>query len=53
MKTVDTNIIGKPYASSNQADNQQLIAINAAIRNHKVEKIGATLRASMTAMKQI
>ncbi len=53
MKTVDTNIIGKTFSDSNQVDNQQLIAINATIRNHSVEKVGAVLRASMTAMKQI
>ncbi len=53
MKTVDTNVIGKAFSNSNQVDNQQLIAINAAIRNHSVEKVGAVLRASMTAMKQI
>lgn len=53
MKTVKTDIIGKPYTSANGVDNQQLIAVNSAIRNHPVEKIGATLRASMTAMKKI
>jgi len=53
MKTVDTNIIGKSFGNSNEVDNQQLIAVNSAIRNHEVEKIGAVLRASMTAMKQI
>ena len=53
MKTVETNIIGKPFGHSNEVDNQQLIAVNSAIRNHEVEKVGATLRASMTAMKQL
>jgi len=53
MKTVDTDIIGKSFNASNEVDNQQLIAVNAAIRNHEVEKVGAVLRASMTAMKQI
>ena len=53
MKTVTTDIIGKPYTSANGVDNQQLIAVNSAIRNHPVEQIGATLRASMTAMKKI
>jgi ketol-acid reductoisomerase len=53
MKAVDTNIIGKSFSKSNDVDNQQLIAVNSAIRNHDVEKIGAKLRASMTAMKQI
>jgi len=55
MKTVDTDIIGKPYATSNGAgvDNAKLIEINAALRNHPVEKVGTFLRASMTAMKPI
>ncbi len=53
MKTVDTNIIGKSFSSSNEVDNQQLIAVNSVIRNHEVEKVGAILRSSMTAMKQL
>ena len=53
MKTVKTDVIGKKFSSGNDADNQQLIAVNSAIRNHEVEKIGAVLRASMTAMKQL
>ena len=53
MKTVSTDIIGKAYTSSNGVDNQKLIAVNKAIRNHPVEKIGATLRGAMTAMKKI
>ena len=53
MKTVDTTIIGASYASSNAVDNQKLIEVNSAIRAHEVEKVGAVLRASMTAMKQI
>ncbi|MFT5752028.1 MAG: ketol-acid reductoisomerase [Flavobacteriales bacterium] len=53
MKTIDTNVIGEAFAQSNSVDNQELIAVNDAIRNHPVEKIGAKLRASMTAMKQV
>jgi len=53
MKTVSTDIIGKSYTNTNGVDNQQLIAVNQEIRNHPVEKVGAVLRASMTAMKQI
>jgi ketol-acid reductoisomerase len=53
MKAVDTNIIGKSFSNSNEVDNQQLIAVNSVIRNHDVEKVGAKLRASMTAMKQL
>ncbi|WP_438711747.1 ketol-acid reductoisomerase [Aquimarina muelleri] len=55
MKTIDTNVIGKAYdeGKSNGVDNAKLIAINAALRNHPIEIIGARLRASMTAMKPI
>ena len=50
---VTTDIIGKPYKGTGKIDNQELIAVNKALRNHPVEKVGATLRASMTAMKQL
>lgn len=55
MKTVDTNIIGKNYNDGRDGavDNQELIAVNDAIRNHSVEKVGAVLRKAMTAMKAI
>tara|TARA_R110002073_G_scaffold40547_5_gene115229 strand:- start:371537 stop:373003 length:1467 start_codon:yes stop_codon:yes gene_type:complete len=53
METVETTIIGKAFSDDTSVDNQQLIAVNAEIRNHKVEKVGAKLRASMTAMKQL
>ena len=53
MKTVKTNIIVKAFTNGNGVDNQELIAVNSAIRNHPVEIIGAQLRASMTAMKVI
>ncbi|NMH87095.1 ketol-acid reductoisomerase [Flavivirga algicola] len=55
MKTIDTDVIGKAYAKDNGAsvDNAKLIEVNAALRNHPVEKIGTFLRASMTAMKPI
>ncbi len=53
MKTVDTSIIGKPFASTNGVDNIELIAVNDAIRNHPIEAVGKRLRAAMTAMKTI
>ena len=53
MKTVKTDIIGKQFSTVNDADNQELIAVNKTIREHEVEKVGAVLRASMTAMKKI
>ncbi|WP_242156774.1 ketol-acid reductoisomerase [Aestuariivivens sediminis] len=55
MKSIDTNVIGKAFAKDNgkSVDNAKLIAVNKALRSHPVEKIGAFLRASMTAMKPI
>jgi len=55
MKKVETNIIGKNFNEGKDAhvDNFELVNINAAIRSHSVEVIGAKLRAAMTAMKAI
>ena len=55
MKDIDTDVIGTKYGSGsdNDADNATLIAVNAALREHPVEIVGARLRASMTAMKPI
>lgn len=55
MKKIDTDVIGKAYAKDNGkgVDNAKLIAVNKALRNHPVEKVGEFLRASMTAMKPI
>lgn len=55
MKKIDTDVIGKAYAKDNgkAVDNAKLIAVNIALRDHPVEKVGSFLRASMTAMKPI
>ncbi|SHI77301.1 ketol-acid reductoisomerase [Arenibacter nanhaiticus] len=55
MTTVETDVIGKPFADPNNlgVDNAKLIAVNKALREHPVEVVGARLRASMTAMKPI
>lgn len=53
MSKIDTNVIGKDFATNNQVDNRELIEVNDAIRNHPVEEVGAWLRESMTAMKEI
>ena len=54
VNAADINTIGKPFAKENTTvDNAKLIEVNAAIRNHPVEVVGARLRASMTAMKPI
>ena len=53
METVSTDVIGRAYSDSNAVDNQQLIAVNSAIRNHPIEATGKVLRSAMTAMKSI
>ncbi|WP_378176205.1 ketol-acid reductoisomerase [Aquimarina sp. SS2-1] len=55
MKKIETDVIGKAYdeGKSNGVDNAKLIEVNAALRNHPIEIVGARLRASMTAMKPI
>src|SRR5210317_1383637 len=51
MTRIDTDVIGTAYGkgTDNKVSNTQLVAINAALRNHPVEIVGARLRASMTA----
>ena len=55
MKKIDADVIGKHYGEgkNNGVDNVKLIEVNKALREHPVEKVGARLRASMTAMKPI
>jgi len=53
MKTINTNVIGRSFASSNGVDNKLLISVNQSIRNHPIEEVGAWLRESMTEMKKI
>jgi len=53
MSKVDVDVIGKGMGSDNHVDNQELIAVNDAIRRHPVEKVGKVLRSHMTAMKSI
>lgn len=53
MNKIDTNLIGKPFSTNNEVDNNKLIAVNQAVRNHPIEKVGATLRNSMTAMQNL
>jgi ketol-acid reductoisomerase len=54
MAKTGTDVIGKGLANDDiQVDNQELITVNQAIRNHPVEIIGDNLRSHMTAMKRI
>lgn len=54
MPSISADVIGKGLKySSYQVDNQELINVNDALRNHPVEKIGRKLRCYMTEMKHI
>ncbi|WP_298950180.1 ketol-acid reductoisomerase [uncultured Nonlabens sp.] len=51
---LDATVIGNAFAKAEyKTDNLELIAVNKAIRNHPIEKVGAVLRDSMIAMKTI
>ena len=49
MQGVEKDIIGGTYHGT--VDGEALEAADHLIKNHPIEKIGKTLRASMTAMK--
>ena len=54
MAKIDTDVIGKGLkVKDNSVDDRELIAVNAAIRNHAIEKIGQSLRGHMTDMKKV
>jgi len=54
VKNASSNLVGRPFNDgSNGVDNKELIEVNAVIRNHPIEDIGAYLRESMTAMTKI
>ncbi len=53
MSSVDEEVIGEGLRiSEHGVDNPELIAVNAAIRQHPIEQIGQTLRSHMSAMKR-
>jgi ketol-acid reductoisomerase len=54
MQSVNIDVIGKGLTvKDNSVDDRELITVNAAIRNHPIEKVGAKLRGYMTAMKKV
>lgn len=55
MSKVETNVIGKNFneGKDGHVDNFELVKVNADIRNHSIEKVGAQLRAAMTAMTKV
>ena len=50
---LDGDVIGEGMGSNNAVDNRRLIDVNAQIRGHSVEVVGAKLRGFMTGMKAI
>ncbi|MDK2858349.1 MAG: ketol-acid reductoisomerase [Verrucomicrobiota bacterium] len=54
MTGVDASVIGKGLSLKDTGvDNRRLVQVNADIRGHFVEEVGAELRASMKAMKAL
>jgi ketol-acid reductoisomerase len=54
MGNLNADVIGRGLGLNDSGvDNQRLIEVNAAIRDHSVEHIGQTLRGYMGAMKKI
>jgi ketol-acid reductoisomerase len=55
MQAQGKDVIGAAFneGKSNRVDNRRLIEVNAAIRHHPVERIGAWLRSKMRGMKQL
>ena len=53
VSQLGTDVIGAGMGGGNGVDNRTLIEVNAAIRQHSVEVVGATLRGYMTGMKAI
>jgi ketol-acid reductoisomerase len=54
MAKVDASVIGKGLSVKDSGvDDRELIAVNAAIRNHPVEVVGHKLRGYMTDMKKV
>ena len=54
MKGIRSDVIGRGLSlDDNGVDNARLIEVNAALRSHPVEEIGATLRGHMADMKKI
>ncbi|MBM4152615.1 MAG: ketol-acid reductoisomerase [Kiritimatiellaceae bacterium] len=54
MAGINTDVIGCGLKLTDTAvPNRELVQINAAIRSHFIEEVGAELRAAMTAMKPL
>jgi ketol-acid reductoisomerase len=54
MPNIKADVIGRGLSlNDDSVDNQQLVQVNAAIRDHSIEVVGRRLRGYMTGMKAI
>ena len=54
VNSLEPEVAGRKFASEDiGVDNEELSKVNQEIKEHPVEKVGATLRSAMTAMKKI
>ena len=53
VASLDADVIGAGLSTENGVDNRRLIEVNAEIRTHSVDVVGAKLRGYMTCMKAI
>ena len=54
VNSLEPEVAGRKFASEDiGVDNEKLSKVNEEIKEHPVEKVGATLRSAMTAMKKI
>lgn len=51
IDALPAHVIGETYHSAEAVSNTELIAVNAAIRGHAIEKVGERLRSAMTNMR--
>lgn len=52
INNLEPEVVGRDYPE-NQVDQKKLATVNDAVKKHPVEKVGATLRKAMTAMKKL
>jgi len=48
MEQITTSHVGGVFSADSEVDNQELIAVNSAIRSHPIETVGSWLRGEMT-----
>ena len=53
IASLGEEVIGRGSNGDNGVDNRKLIDVNAKIRSHSIETVGALLRSHMTGMKKV